>query len=271
MNSPSSPPLHYFVDEAGDTTLFDSKGRVLVGQAGCSSYFILGRLEVDSPATLTAELNQLRRRLLADPYLNSIPSMRAEAKKTAKAFHAKDDCPEVRREVFQLLAGQSLKFSAVVRHKTAMLAAVRDRNQREPQYRYNGNEVYDWLVEELFRHPSRHANHTSICYAKRGNSARSAAFRMALKNADARMEQDFGHKPDGAREVLPSTPMQSAGLQACDYFLWALQRLYEQSAKPSESRYLSAMWPQVVEIHDVDVVFDGHIGATYNKKSPLVL
>jgi hypothetical protein len=31
----------YYVDEAGDGTLFDGKGRVLIGSEGCSKYFIL--------------------------------------------------------------------------------------------------------------------------------------------------------------------------------------------------------------------------------------
>jgi hypothetical protein len=31
----------YFVDEAGDGTLFDRKGRIIVGMAGCSRFFIL--------------------------------------------------------------------------------------------------------------------------------------------------------------------------------------------------------------------------------------
>jgi hypothetical protein len=40
---------------------------------------------------------------LADPYFKGVPSMQADAKKTALFFHAKDDLPEVRREVFRVL------------------------------------------------------------------------------------------------------------------------------------------------------------------------
>ena len=29
--NPDPPPKHYFVDEAGDPVLFDSKGRILIG------------------------------------------------------------------------------------------------------------------------------------------------------------------------------------------------------------------------------------------------
>ena len=97
------PTIHYFVDEAGDPTLFDNKGRIIVGEPGCSSYFILGRLEVNDPVALTTVMEKLRADLLADPYFKGLPSMQPTARKTALMFHAKDDLPEVRREVFRLL------------------------------------------------------------------------------------------------------------------------------------------------------------------------
>ena len=139
--------LHFFVDEAGDPTLFDAKGRILVGQDGCSKTFIVGKLDVGDPAALQRALAQLRADLLADPYFKRVPSMQPERGKTALAFHAKDDVAEVRREVFKVLVGLDLRFYAVVRHKAALLDYVRQRNEREPGYRYRGDELYDTLVE----------------------------------------------------------------------------------------------------------------------------
>jgi len=52
--------LHYFVDEAGDTTLFAKRGKILVGSDGCSKYFIMGKLEIANPAKLSEELESLR-------------------------------------------------------------------------------------------------------------------------------------------------------------------------------------------------------------------
>ena len=60
------PPLtvHYFVDEAGTPTLFNAKGKVIVGQAGCSSFFFLGKLDVQEPAAPPcASINDLDLRL----------------------------------------------------------------------------------------------------------------------------------------------------------------------------------------------------------------
>lgn len=113
---------HYFVDEAGDPTLFGALGKVLVGSEGRSRFFALGLADADDPRTLAADLATLRARLVADPYFKAVPSMRPEQRKTALLFHAKDDLPEVRREVFALLQRHAIRFSAIVRDKLAILA-----------------------------------------------------------------------------------------------------------------------------------------------------
>ena len=94
---------YYFVDEAGDLTLFNKRGQLLVGRSGVSRVFLVGVAHLPDPAAARRALAGLRDRLLGDPYFKGVPSMRAEAGKTALCFHAKDDLPEVRREVFRLL------------------------------------------------------------------------------------------------------------------------------------------------------------------------
>jgi len=268
MNTPPPPDtLHFFVDEAGDPTLFDAKGRILVGQEGCSKTFIVGKLDVENPAALHSALEQLRAELLADPYFKRVPSMQAERGKTSRVFHAKDDVPEVRREVFKLLARFDLRFYGVVRHKAALLDYVRQRNEREAAYRYRGDEIYDTLVEELFRRYHPLADRLEICFATRGNKARTHAFRTAITKAEARFESQYGIRRSAEVTIIASTPPERAGLQAVDYFLWALQRHYERD----ESRYLELMWPQVVEIEDLDRIERGRKGVVYNKKRPLIV
>jgi len=129
--------VHYFVDEAGDPTLFNSRGRLIVGDEGCSRYFILGKLEIDEPDVLSAQLETLRQELLADPYFKAVPSMRPERRKTALAFHAKDDIPEVRREVYRILLNAEVRFYAVVRDKTHLATYVQQQNARDTGYRYS--------------------------------------------------------------------------------------------------------------------------------------
>jgi len=116
------PPIQtqrLFVDEAGDPTLFHSSGKPIVGTEGCSGFFIIGKLEVDDPPALSRALTGLRQEMLGDSYFAGVESFRPERKKTALLFHAKDDLPEVRYRVFNLLrsAGSALRFHAIVRDK----------------------------------------------------------------------------------------------------------------------------------------------------------
>jgi hypothetical protein len=128
--------LHYFVDEAGDPTLFNRKGHLIIGGDGCSNYFILGKMEIDEPAEVERELEAPRVELLVDPYFKDVPSMQPKNRKTAIAFHAKDDLPEIRREVYKLLLKKNLRFYAVVRDKRDLATYVQQQNERDATYRY---------------------------------------------------------------------------------------------------------------------------------------
>lgn len=259
--------IHYFVDEAGDPTLFNCKGQLIIGNDGCSRYFMLGKLDIDEPETLAEELNALRRELLADPYFKSVPSMQPENRKTALAFHAKDDVAEVRREVYSLLRKKRVRFYAVVRDKSNLATFVQQQNVRDASYRYSQNEQYDILVKELFSKLHHMADDVRICFAMRGNKSRNAAFRTALEQAAAAFARSFGFTHPAKNDVLSSIPPNCVGLQAIDYYLWALQRFYERG----EERFLDLIWPQVGEIHDLDRLENGRRGVFYTKQKPLNL
>lgn len=175
---------YYFVDEAGDGTLFDSKGRVIIGNEGCSRFFILGFVDISDPVSLASEMSALRATLLADPYLSGIPSMRPDQRKTAICFHAKDDVAEVRREVFALLRRYAaMRFFAVVKDKRAVLDYVLSRNERESRYRYEPNELYDHLVRRLFKSMLHKDGAYNIYFARRGKSDRTAALQSTIEAA----------------------------------------------------------------------------------------
>jgi hypothetical protein len=257
--------LHYFVDEAGDPTLFNHKGHIIVGNEGCSKFFILGKLDVADPAGLAQEMEALRLELLADPYFAGVPSMQRATGKTAVFFHAKNDVAEVRREVFKLLLRRDLRFYAVVRDKQHLLSYVRQQNERNPAYRYRPNEVYDTLIGELFDKFHRAAEEVRICFSRRGKEDRTRALQAALEKAEGQFERDFGFRRHSQVEVSARFPSQQAGLQAVDYYLWALQRFYEKG----EERYVQMLWPQVGEIHDLDHVEEGRRGVFFLKSKPL--
>jgi hypothetical protein len=255
---------HYFVDEAGDGTLFNGKGKVLIGEDGCSRYFMLGILEVPDPQALGDALETLRRDLLNDPYFRKIPSMQASENKTALAFHAKDDLPEIRREVFKLLRQfQDLKFYAAVRDKQAVLSEVRQYTDK----RYHPNDLYDQLVSQLFMHRLHKQNEYSITFATRGTTDRTRALKTALNDASQRFEYRWGIKSQAQINISAVSSTQKPCLQAADYILWAIQRCYEKR----EDRYLDYVWPVCHLVHDIDDKRKMGYGVYYVKKNPLTL
>jgi len=265
MNTPIPGKRSYFVDEAGDAVLFDAKGRVIVGTEGCSRFFILGLADIPDPDALGRDLDQLRARLLADPYFKDVPSMQPQARKTALAFHAKDDLPEVRREVFTLLLHHQVRFFAVVRNKGRLVDYVRQRNERDAAYHYSPNELYDYLVRRLSRDRLHQDDEYAIFFARRGKSDRTAALLEALQAARRRFAQRWGILTEAPIHVLPASPDRVPGLQAADYLLWALQRLYERR----EDRYLAFLWDSFSLVHDLDDTRHASYGEYYTKKRPL--
>lgn len=257
---------HYFVDEGGDSTLFSSKGKVIIGTTGCSRFFMLGLLDVANPDRLQQALGILRARLMDDPYFKNVPSMQPDGQKTALAFHAKDDLPEVRKEVFSLLRDfEGLRFFAVVADKWRVLEYVRQQNERNPKYRYHPNELYDYLARRLFKNLLHKDGGYEIVFAKRGTSDRTAALRQALETARERFASQWNVTSNAPMRVSAETPIHHAGLQAADYFTWALQRLYEKG----EDRYLAYLWHSVHLIQDIDDKRKAGYGVYYTQKKPL--
>ena len=263
----TSPAIrHYFVDEGGDGILFSRKGKVLVGTEGCSRFFILGLLSVSDPIVLEDQLDKLRAQLMNDSYFKSVPSMQPANRKTALAFHAKDDLPEVRRDVFRLLCDmEGLRFFAVVADKLSVLEYVRQRNKREPTYRYHPNELYDALTEHLFRERLHQSSGYDIIFSKRGKSDRTAALHRALDAARSRFVTQQEISSRASLNIAVATPKEHAGLQAVDYFIWALQRLYERG----EDRYLSYLWKAFGLVHDIDDTSKTDYGVYYTQNRPL--
>jgi len=247
-----SDHLHIFVDEAGDPTLFGSKrgSGVIVGNPGCSQYFIMGKLEVHDPVVVSAALHELHRNILADPYFEGVPSFDPKYKKTFLGFHANADLPEVRYKVFDFLKtqGDNLRFHAVVADKRIIAAEEIARRTTDPKARYSPNSLYDGLIRELFGklHTLSESESYKLCIAKRGKSDRNAALRQALEHAENDFESKFGFRR-GTWHIEVSNPEKTNCLQAVDYFLWVVQRFYECK----EDRFLKLLWPQIGEIHDL--------------------
>jgi hypothetical protein len=265
MNPPNPTPKHYFVDEAGDPTIFGDRGKVLVGSPGCSRFFILGLADVEDPQRLASDLNNLRANLLADPYFKDVPSLQPKEGKTAFLFHAKDDLPEIRREVFSLILKHPIRFSAIVRDKLRVLDYVRSRNANDIVYHYNPNELYDFMVRRLFKERLHKHCAYEVYFARRGTSDRSEALTLAVETARNQFAAVAGIESQAVIQIIPTSPIRTPVLQAVDYFLWALQRTFERG----EDRFLQLLWPQCSLVIDADDTREKGYGKYYTNQKPL--
>ena len=256
-------PHPYFVDETGDGVIFDAKGRVLVGTGKVPDYFTVGMVECWNMRALAEELAALRAQLAADPYFKGVPSMQPEARKTALFFHAKDDIPEVRREVFRVIERHDFSFYAVVRTMSAVVRQVKRRNERDPTYRYRPTEPYDSAVRRLFDKKLHTQPAFDVVFASRGK-ARTQALREHLLRAQAASRKAAGTYPNATIHVRAMPAHQHAGLQVADYCLWALQRLFAKG----EDRFLSLIWSKVGLIVDADDTSERPYGTYHTRKHP---
>src|SRR5581483_8986805 len=100
------------------------RGQPAIGKPGVSRYFIVGAALIHEADKLQRTLTRLRACLLADPYFVGVPSMSPHAAKTARMFHATDDIPEVRRDVFSVLRTSKVEIYAAFRRKTSTTAQL---------------------------------------------------------------------------------------------------------------------------------------------------
>ena len=257
--------VHYFVDEAGDLTLFDRRGRILVGTEGVSRFFIVGMARIADPDGLRREMRRLRSDLLADKYLATVPSMQPRGSKTALFFHAKDDCPEVRREVFRLLLNQDIKVQAAVRRKDRIAMNLHAR--KKFGVRWQPDHIYDDLIKRLFRNSLHKADENIITVARRGKSDRLDALTDAIRRAKHNFERRYDQASDKPTDIIVDVPSNFEGLQAVDYCLWALQRLFERG----EARYFDYLKDRFRLVMDLDDTRNRAYGEWYSERNPLTV
>jgi hypothetical protein len=264
--STQSHVRRYFVDEAGDLSLFDRKGRVIVGNEGVSNYFMVGLAQIDNPAEVARRLDILRTELQADPYFKGVPSMQPEARRTALAFHAKNDLPEVRREVFRLLPQFGCKVQVAIRQKS-VLASEAQSLHRYHRKKLRADDIYDDLVSRIFRNVLHKADENHIVFARRGSSDRIAALDAAIIHAKQRFADRWGGQHDKPTLIRAAYPHEVACLQVVDYYLWALQRLYERR----EDRYFAVIADGFRLIMDIDNKKNRRYGEWFTDRNPLAM
>ena len=264
MNDPQVN--HYFVDEAGDLTLFDKHGRITVGREGVSSFFMVGVAHIPNPNFVDELLSEMRADLLSDPYFSGVPSMHPDAGRTARFFHAKNDVPEVRREVFARLSICKAKVFVAIRRKHHLADWAKAEYERTGQ-KLTLRNLYEDLVKRLFRNVLHKADRNVITFAKHAKWVRREAMALAIQRAKANFEAKYAIPSDKPTEISSANPHQHGGLQVVDYYLWALQRLYERR----EGRFFDLLRPGFRLIMDLDDTRNREYGEWYSKDNPLAL
>lgn len=257
---------YYYVDEAGDPTLFNRKGRILVGNPGVSKYFMVGVAHIPNPAKVKEKLLSLRKDILSDPYFSGVPSMQPENRKTAICFHACKDLPEVRREVFKILPSFGIKFQAVIRRKMALAEEAKEMFNNFG-IKVTQNQIYDDLIKRLFRNLLHKADKNNILIARRGTTDRINALHNAILSARKNFRRKYNIISDSTINIETGYPNQFYGLQAVDYYLWSLQRLFERG----EDRFFNLLSSNFSLIIDLDDKRNNKYGEYYSKTNPLEL
>jgi hypothetical protein len=238
---------------------------VIVGREGVSRLFLVGVADVPDPLAARAALDGLRASLLADPYFRGVPSMLPASNKTAACFHAKDDLPEVRREVFKLLPTLGVQVQAAVRRKSDLVGEARMMYSLGVKLR--ASDIYDELVKRLFKNLLHRGSSHLVCFARRGKSDRQDALTAALQRAKQNFRQQWKTDADPPFAIRASVPSADTGLQIVDYYLWALQRLMERD----EDRYFASVADQFSLIMDLDDKRQKPYGRWYSTRDPLTL
>ncbi len=263
---PEKTIKHYFVDEAGDLTLFDRRKRIIVGKEGASRCFMVGLVDLPNPEEARGKLDELRKELLSDPYFRGVPSMQPEANKTAAHFHAKDDLPEVRREVFRLLASLDAKVLVAIKRKEDLAKYYRELHKKTGE-KFRPDTVYDELIKINFYDKLHSADENRIVFARRGKHKREQALRKALIETKQKFDNNWGKRPDPPNTLRAAYPSEFAGLQVADYYLWAIHRMYERG----EDRFFRLLESRYRLIRDLDDTRNKEYGEYYHDKNKLTL
>jgi hypothetical protein len=235
MKKAEEKPRWFFVDEAGDPNFYAKRSKqLIVGQEGCSKTLILGFVRTYDPQQMRSKLADARIALAADRYLVDIPSI----KKSLVHFHAKDDCPEVRKLVFDAIDKMDFRAQVIVARKIENIFRTK----------HNGSQgdFYDHLVKLLFRNQLHLATDNHITFARRGNRARQHQLRSAVDGSVAEFHSKYKNADQTVIAVDTNQPAQEPVLQVIDYVNWSVQRAFERG----EMRYFEFLRSKVELVWD---------------------
>ena len=126
---------------------------------------------------------------------------------------------------------------------------------------------YDDLVKRLFRNSLHKADENIIHFARRGNSTRNTALQSSIDKAKANFQAKYNKTINKPVKIIPAYPNEYIGLQIIDYYLWAVQRLYEKG----EDRFFQLLANDFRLIMDLDDIRNKDYGEWYSDQNKLDL
>jgi hypothetical protein len=121
------------------------------------------------------------------------------------------------------------------------------------------------MVRRLFKDRLHKDGGYRVYFSKRGSKDRTAALKSAMEQARENFRKKWGIASTAPIEVSALASSQHYGLQAVDYFLWALQRAYTKG----QDRYIRFLGSKIGLIHDVDDRRKNIWGIYYNSENQL--
>ncbi len=168
-------------------------------------------------------------------------------------------------EVLAVLPGLNPEVQIVIRRKEMLV------REAQSLFRYgkkiDPNGIYDDLIKRLFRNLLHKADENRIVFARRGKVARKDALEQAIAKAKRNFATRWGKFHDKPTDIQSAYPSEFAGLQVVDYYLWALQRLYEVG----EERFFLLLAKDYRLIMDIDDTRNKRYGEWYSDSNPLAL
>jgi hypothetical protein len=252
MQEAQDVKMYFYVDESGEPGILARKGKNLIDEGVASKTFIVGYVETADPSSITKRLTALRKEIIEDDYYKDIPSISS----TSKGFHANKDCAEVKEKVFRLLRQADIKTYVIVARKSESLF--------RKKFDLQASKIYEYLVEKLFENRLHKYRHIDIYFASMGNTVREHNMRRAIDCAIESFRKRWGKENQNEIRIFVQQSSQIPMLQAVDYMLWTVNRVYEKG----DFRYYRYMQDKISLVQDI-FDFSKYPKTYYTPENPL--